>query len=117
MNNLVTQICRTGIILLSATIVATAQERWELGFAGGYGLYKNVKVANAAGEASAGFKHGFAFGAVAGNEINRWFGGEARYTYRQNDLSLSSGGTDVRFDGESHALNYDFLFHLADREA
>lgn len=94
-----------------------AQESWELGVAGGYGFYKNVTATNASGEASTGFKPGLAFSAVAGNDISPWFGGEARYTYRQNDLTVSSRGTEVRFDGDSHILNYDFMFHLARRPA
>lgn len=100
-----------------AAMPAVAQESWELGVAGGYGVYRNVTATNATGEASVGFKPGIAFGAVAGNEISSWFGGEIRYTYRQNDLKASSGGTEVRFDGDSHVLNYDFLFHLARKPA
>lgn len=115
--NISTSICRFGVILLSIALPSVAQEQWELGVAAGYGFYKNITVTNATGSASAGFEPGLAFGAVAGNEVNRWFGGEARYTYRANDLKVSSGGTKAQFDGESHILNYDFVFHLARRPA
>lgn len=114
MNNL-TAICRIAIAAVSIIMPGFAQEHWELGVAGGYGFYKNVKATNATGEASVGFKSGPAFGVIAGNEVNRWFGGEARYTYRQNDLKVSSGASKAQFDGDSHVLNYDFVFHLAPR--
>jgi hypothetical protein len=115
--NHATAIRRFGIVFLSIALPALAQEQWELGVAAGYGFYKNVTVTNAAGKASAGFEPGLAFGMVAGNEVNRWLGGEARYLYRANDLKVSSGGTKAQFDGESHVLNYDFIFHLARRPA
>src|SRR6476469_7535982 len=114
-----TNICKFVLILLAVAVSGFAQEeeRWELGVAGGYGFYKNTTATNKTGEASVGFKPGFAFGVAASNEVNRWLGGEARYTYRQNDLKVSSGGTEASFGGESHVLNYDFLFHLAHRTA
>lgn len=114
-----TNICKFVLILLAAAGCSFAQveERWELGVAGGYGFYKNTTATNKTGDASVGFKPGYAFSAVASNEINRALGGEARYTYRQNDLKVSSGGTEASFSGESHVLNYDFLFHFAPRAA
>jgi hypothetical protein len=115
--NMSKTICRTAIGLVCLTFSGSAQEHWELGVAGGYGFYKNVTATNATGEASAGFKPGYAFGVIAGNETNTWFGGEARYTYRQNDARVKSGSTEARFDAESHVLHYDFMFHLARRPA
>jgi hypothetical protein len=109
--------CRFGVALLCFATTVFAQERWDLGFGAGYGFYKNVTATNAAGEASVGFKPGIAFGAFAGNEINRWLAGEARYTYRQNDARAKAGGVEAKFDAESHVLNYDFIFHLAPRRA
>jgi hypothetical protein len=101
----------------SSVGAVAAQERWEIGVAAGYGQYRNATLSNSTGEASGGFKPGPAFGVVAGNEIRSYLAGETRYTYRQNDLKLSRAGSDARFDGESHILNYDFLFHLYDRAA
>lgn len=110
-------ICRIGAALLCLTASGFAQESWDLGVSVGYGFYKNATATNAAGEATVGFKPGYAFGVVAGNETNRWFGGEVRYMYRQNDAYVSAAGTEARFDAESHVLNYDLLFHLARRPA
>jgi len=116
MNNLKT-FCRIAVAAISITIPGFAADSWELGFFGGYGFYKNVTVTNATGEASTGFKSGPAFGAIAGNEMSRWLSGEARYTYRRNDLMVSSGSQEAQFKGESHIMHYDFLFHSAPRTA
>jgi Outer membrane protein beta-barrel domain len=110
-------IFRAGIALLSFTLSGFAQEQWELGIAGGYGFHKNMTATNATGEATVGFKSGYAFGMVAGNEVNRWFGGEARYTFQQNDAFVKAGNTQAQFDAQSHTLNYDFIFHLTPRPA
>ena len=108
---------RFSVAILCFLTPVIAQERWDLGFGAGYGFYKNVKATNATGEASVGFKPGIAFGAFAGNEINRWLAGEVHYTYRENDARVSAGSAQARFDAESHVLNYDFIFHLAPRQA
>jgi hypothetical protein len=111
--NKLTVFSRVALAALSLTLPGFGAESWELGVAGGYGFYKNVTVTNATGEASTGFKSGAAFGVIAGNEMSRWLAGEARYTYRQNDLKVSAGSAKAEFNGESHVLHYDFLFHGA----
>ena len=108
---------RVALAAVLIAIPAFAEEHWELGIVGGYGFYKNVKATNEAGEASTGFKSGAAFGVIAGNEMSRWLAGEARYTYRRNDLNVSAGSAGAQFKGESHVLHYDFLFHAAPRTA
>jgi hypothetical protein len=90
-----------------------AQERWELGVFGGYGFSTDATVTNSIGEASAGIRPGVAFGVFAANEVRPWLSGEVRYTYRQGDTQLASGGTKPRFDAESHAVHYDFVFQSA----
>jgi hypothetical protein len=100
---------------LAAAGPLAAQELWELGVAGGYGFSKDATIENAAGKASAGLRPGPLFGIVAGNHVRSWLSGEARYMYRQNDLRLSSGGTEARLDAESHTLHYDFLFSAGKR--
>lgn len=107
-------------VALAAALIAVpgiAKERWELGVAGGYGFSKDVTVTNPTGEASTGFKTGPVVGVVAGNDVSRWLSGEARYTYRRNDLRVSQGSASAEFKGESHLLHYDFLFHGAKRES
>ena len=109
--------CRITLAALLLANVALAQERWELGVAAGYGLYKNASATRATGDASVGFKPGVAFSITGSDEINRWLAGEAGYTYRQNDARVSSGGTEARFDADSHVLHYDLIFHFAKRPA
>ncbi len=104
-----------GLALVCFVGSAFAEERWDLGASVGYGFYKNSTATNARGEASVGFKPGPAFSVFASNETNRRFGGEIRYTYRQNDAFVSAGGTEARFDAESHALHYDLIFPLVKR--
>ena len=108
---------RAALAAISITIPGFAAEGWEVGVSGGYGIYNDVTVTNASGQASTGFKSGPAFGVVAGNEMSRWLAGEARYTYRRNDMFVSSGSAEAQFKGESHIIHYDFLFHSAPRTA
>ena len=64
-----------------------------------------------------GFQSGVAFGGVFGNETTRLIGGEARYTYRSNDMQVSSGSTKATAGAQSHAVHYDVLVHAASSEA
>jgi hypothetical protein len=43
----------------------------------------------------------------------RLVSGEIRYTLQIHDLKLSAGGEKTGFNAQSHALQYDFLFHRA----
>ena len=109
MNQIIRSFIFSCIIGLAAGQLA-AQERWEIGVAGGYGFSKDVTIEGRTAEASGGLRPGVLFGVVAGNQVRSWLSGEVRYTYRQSDLKLSGGGAEARFDGESHAIHYDFLF-------
>ena len=110
-------ITRCVLLLGIAGLVCTAQEKFEIGGAAGYGLYKNRTITRGSATADAGFRSGLLFGIVAGNDMHRLVGGEVRYTRRDNDLKLSSGGTDATFSGEAHILHYDMLIHAAPRES
>jgi hypothetical protein len=55
-------------------------------------------------------------GWLAHNNHPRW-GGELRYSYQRGDYSLERGGEKATFDGDTHAVHYDFLWHGADRDA
>jgi len=44
-------------------------------------------------------------------------GGEFRYTFRDGDLRLKTGGQEASMEGRSHALHYDVLIHAAPKEA
>ena len=100
----------TCAVALAATGPAAAQEKYELGFAGGYGFSRKVRIENSTGDVKAGLRPGVLFSVFAGNQVRSWISGEVRYTYRQNDLQLSGTGPEARFDAESHTIHYDFLF-------
>jgi hypothetical protein len=49
--------------------------------------------------------------------MNRWVGGEARYTYRVDELRVSSGSVEAKAKAQSHAIHYDVLVHAAKKES
>jgi Outer membrane protein beta-barrel domain len=105
----------SGLLMLLPMFLAA--QNWEVGGSGGYGLYKNVNVTAASVSGSAGFASGFALGALCGNQINEWAGGEVRYTYRADEMQVSSGSTKARAAASSHAIHYDLLVHATPRDA
>lgn len=86
-------------------------QNWEVGADGGYGVFRQASVSNGSTSGSAGFDSGAAFGAVLGNQIHSIVGGEARYTYRMDDMIVSSGSTKATATAQSHAIHYDVLVH------
>ena len=100
------------VTLLSLPCLLSAQQ-WEVGASAGYGFLRQASVSNGSVSGTTGFGPGFAAGALLGNQINSWIGGEARYTYRSDDLQVKSGGTKATAAGQSHAIHYDLLLHAA----
>ena len=106
------------LLLVGAVgVCVCAAQEFELGGAGGYGIYRNRTFTSGTRTAEAGFRRGISFSAVAGNDMHRLLGGEVRYTYRQNDLSLKSGASDSSFSGEAHMVHYDALLHATSNRA
>ena len=104
-------------LMLSPLSSGLWAQHWEVGGSAGYGLYRDVSVSNGPLSGKAGFQSGVAFGGVFGNETTRLIGGEARYTYRSNDMRVSSGSTKATAGAQSHAVHYDVLVHGASSEA
>src|ERR1051325_1719250 len=104
------------LLMMPLASMLSAQS-WEVGAGGGYGFYRNVNVSSANVSGKAGFASGVAFSALLGNQVNRWIGGEARYTYRMDDMQVSSGSTKAKAGAESHAIHYDVLVHAATKES
>jgi len=92
-------------------------QQWEVGGSAGWGHYRDVNVTTATATGKAGFAPGIAFGAVVGNQMNRWVGGEARYTFRSDDLRVSSGSVKATSQAQSHAAHYDVLVHATKTES
>ena len=92
-------------------------QSWSAGVAGGFGFYRDATITNGTDSAKAGFGPRFAVGAVLGENVGQYFGGELRYTFRDGDSELKSGGQKVNMDAAAHALHYDFLLYATPRRS
>ena len=105
-------------LMLGLACAAGCQaQRWEIGFAGGYGFYRNVSIYAPAGKATAGVQNRFVIGATLGEDMYEHVSGEVRYTYQDGDPFLKAGGAKANIQGQSHAFHYDLLFHARPRRA
>jgi len=102
-------------VTLSFLLVAAAgfgwAQQWEFGGAAGAGFLSNVGVSSAMPSATAGFQTGVVLGAFAAQNLNAHLSGEIHYEFMQNNLKLSSGGSDATFSGQAHLMHYDFVYH------
>jgi hypothetical protein len=105
------------ILFLLIPLPCMLAQNWEVGGTAGYGLYPGVTVTNGTASGSTGFASGVALGGLFGNQINRLVSGEVRYTYRSDDLQVSSGSTKAKAAAQSHAIHYDVLIHGASEES
>jgi hypothetical protein len=105
------------IILLIAASYLVLGQGWEVGGAAGFGVYRNASVTAGTASGSAGFGSGVALGGILGNRMNRWVSGEARYTYRSDDLEVSSGSANAKASAQSHAVHYDVLVHASAKDS
>jgi len=105
--------------ILSAAFLAaacSAQTRYEFGGAIGYGIYRDVRINSAAGEATAGIQNRFVAGGVFCEDLYEHISGEIRYAYQDGDPFLTFGAKKGNIQGQSHAIHYDVLLHLRDRD-
>jgi hypothetical protein len=108
------------LIVLAALLTACSGcfgQSWSLGLAGGFGVYHDATLTNAAGSADAGFGPRFAAGAVLGEDVGEHFGGELRYTFRDGDSELRFNGREANLDAGAHVIHFDFLAYLTGRRA
>ena len=61
--------------------------------------------------------NGAVFGVYGGEDMYRYWSGEANYLYRHDDLKLSNGSVSESFAGHSHFLTGDILAHFRPRES
>jgi hypothetical protein len=92
-------------------------QQYEVGATVGYGVYRNGSVTAPGGTATAGFGNTFVAGAIAGEDRYPHISGELRYLYQDGDPFVSTGSTRGSIRGQSHAVHYDVLFHLKNRQA
>ena len=104
-------------LALTAWLIAGAAyaQNWYIGAGGGYGYAPKLTISGLTPDGKVGFKNGGAVGAYVGEDTYKYWSGEIRYLHRWDDLSLSSGGTTVKFAGHSDILHADFLRHFAPR--
>jgi hypothetical protein len=107
------------LLLLSgvAGLAACVAQEYEISAAAGYGFSRNASITRGSETATTGFRRGFAASVAAGNQMHRYLGGELRYTYRDNDPKVSSGGQDFTFPGKAHIVHYDALLGPASSES
>jgi len=108
-------VCYVFAALIFATVCPGQEREWEVGGAAGFGYMRNPTVNHPAGSATVGFDNQLAAGAVIGQDLYQHFSGELRYTFRDGDLLLKSGGQKANMDGDSHLVHYDVLFHALGR--
>ena len=92
-------------------------QQYELGGAFGYGEYRDVRVISPGGTATAGITNRFATGVVFCENLFEHVSGEMRYLYQDGDPFLTAGALKGSIQGQSHAFNYDVLFHVRGRQS
>ncbi len=105
------------MILSAAGSTLQAQRSYEVGALALATAYRNAGVRSGPAIGSIGFQPGPSFGAFLGQNMSDHFGGEIRYLYAQNDLKVTSGGTEAKFSGRSHSIGYDLLVFATGRRS
>ena len=103
-------------LCLSVMTAGCCLGQWSLGGAAGFSFYPNPTITTPAGSAEAGFTSRLAAGAVLGQNVGNYFGGELRYTFLAGDSELRSGGRQIQLDAIAHAVHYDVLVYATSRE-
>jgi opacity protein-like surface antigen len=101
------------ILAFAAAVIAVpaVAQKYEFGIQGGGSIYQSKEISNARGSVDAGFSPGWTGGITIGHNMYEHIGGELRYSYLDNDMKLTSGGTTDKFSGQAHAIHYDILIH------
>lgn len=110
-------ICAAVVLAATAAYANAQEQQWELGAIGGVGFSPDLTVKNATISASAGVKTGLTLGIYAGQDMYRYWSGEATYLYRAGDLKLEGSGKSVSFGAHTHLITGDFLAHFRPRGA
>jgi len=97
-------------------VSACFAQNYEVGVAGGYGVYRNARVIAPAGTVTAGIRNRFAVGATLTEDMYEHLSGELRYLYQDGDPFVSGFGRKANLEGQSHSVTYELLFHVKDRE-
>ena len=101
---------KCALFILSAT--AASAQQWEVGAVGGFGYSPLLTVKNASTSASAGMANGGTIGFFAGEDMYKYWSGEANYLYRLSDFKLQNSSASVIFGGHTQLVTGDFLVHF-----
>ncbi len=108
----------TAVVFTAMAASANAQEQqWEVGAIGGFGYSPSLTVSNGTTSASTGLKNGVTIGAYGGQDMYRYWSGEATYLYRAGDLKLDGSGQSTSFGAHTHLITGDILAHFRPRGA
>lgn len=99
-------------VLWTGACLAQEQQQYELSGTIGYGVYRTATVYAPGGDATAGVRNRFVAGAVFSEDLYQHLSGEVRYLYQDGNPYVKSGGVLAQVQGQSHAINYDLLFHF-----
>jgi len=108
-------ICAAVVFAATAAYANAQDQQWEVGAVGGFGYSPNLTVSNGTTSASTGVKTGVAVGFFAGQDMYRYWSGEANYLYRAGDLKLDGSGKSVSFGAHTHLITGDILAHFRPR--
>jgi hypothetical protein len=103
--------------LIAAISIPCLAQEWELGGAGGYGLYTNPSINSSSGSIQPGFASKGVVGVVFGQNMYEHIGGEFRYLYQFGGPQLQSQAIHASSTGNTNLMTYDVLFHTSNREA
>jgi hypothetical protein len=106
-------------IVIAASILSSSglAQQWELGAAGGYGMYANPSITTPSGSVQAGYAAKGVMGVVFGQNMYEHIGGEIRWLYQFGGPQLSWQDTKTSSTGYTNLVTYDLLFHTTNREA
>ena len=110
-------ICAAVVFVATAAYANAQEQQWEVGAIGGFGYSPHLTVSNGTTSASTGVKTGLAVGFYAGQDMYRYWSGEANYLYRAGDLKLDGSGKSASFGAHTHLITGDILAHFRPRGA
>ena len=108
-------ICAAVVFAATAAYANAQEQQWEIGAIGGVGYSPSLTVSNGTTSASTGVKTGLTLGVYGGQDMYRYFSGEATYLYRAGDVKLDGSGKSASFGAHTHLITGDFLAHLRPR--
>jgi hypothetical protein len=106
-----------GLVMAIVSSSACVAQKWEVGGLGGYGWYHDATISSPAGSATIGITPKGAIGAVFGENLYKYVGGELRWMLIFGKPRINTNGIEVSRPGYSNVIHYDLLIHVTKKEA